>query len=341
MDRRGARNGASVVYGYNFAMGSRFLLTCILLASLTACAEATGIPSLSPTLTQDTPLTIQPTALTTETGTSSPTLEIVSPTTEASQSPESTLTLEPTINGTLPPLPTLNLPPTQAATSIPQPSVDSGAIQFYAPGPLSKLVSPLVVYGYAIPGFNNMGYVSLYGEDGRVLDYQIFQLNTALKWAYFYGTLPFQIRAAGELARLTLSTQDQYGRLTAAYSVHLILLSEGFSVVNPPGDMRERGIFEQPAPGQRIGGGMLTVTGEMRPFNSLPLVVELVNRDGKVIASQAAAIAPASDDGYVPFRVDLPYSIPNGTWALLAVRQPDERIGGLMYLYSREIFLNP
>jgi len=233
------------------------------------------------------------------------------------------------------------MPPTMTTTSFPQPVVGSGAIQFLGPGPLSKLISPIVVYGYAIPGYGNTGRVSLYGEDGRLLASVLLQLNTAYTWAYFYGTLPFEIQAAGELARLTMSTQDQYGRLSALYSVHLILLPEGFSIINPPGVLRERVVFEQPVAGRRIAGGMLAVAGAMRLFNSLPLVIELVDRDGKVIASQALASSPAPDDSYVPFHVDLSYSITNGTWVQLVLRQPDERIDGLMYLYSREVFLNP
>jgi hypothetical protein len=316
-------------------MQRRFFLTCTLLAVLTACVPVTATPSPLPTLTP-----VPPTALPTEHATSSPTSEIISPTPENPPTPATTPTLEPTVTNTLPPIPTL-MPPTQAATSLPQPAVGSGAIQIFSPGPLSKLVSQVIVYGYAIPGYDNKGVVSLYGEDGRLLASAPLQLNTPLTWAYFYWKLPFEIQAAGELARLTMSTQDQYGRLTAVYSLHLILLFEGFSIINPPGDLKERCVIDQPVAGRRITGGVLTVAGEMRPFNNLPLVVELIVRDGNVIASQAVASSPAPDDSYVPFQVDLPYSISTGAWALLVVRQPDDRIGGTMYLYSREIFLSP
>lgn len=316
-------------------MQHRFFLTCTLLAFLTACVPVTATSSPVMTLTPVLPATNLPTVLPPESATSSPIPEIVSSTLVTPP------TLEPTITETIPPLPTLNLPPTLAATSIPQPAVGSGAIQFFGPGPLSKLVSSVTVYGYAIPGYNHKGYADLYGEDGRLLVSEVLQLNTAFTWAYFYWTMSFEIQGAGELARLTMSTLDQYGRLTAVYSVHLILLAEGFSIINPPGDLKERCVIEQPVSGRRIAGGKLTVAGKMRPFNSLPLVVELVARDGNVIASKLVATSPAPDDSYVPFQVDLPYSISTGVWARLVVRQPDERIGGTMYLYSREVFLYP
>ena len=322
-------------------MQHRFFLTCTLLAFLTACVPATATSSPVRTLTPVLPATNLPTALPPESATSSVIPEIVSPTQENSSTPATPPTLEPTITETIPPLPTLNLPPTLAATSIPQPAVGSGAIQIFSPGPLSKLVSPVRIYGYAIPGYNNKGRVSLYGEDGRLLAFEVLQLYTAYTWAYFYWTLPFEIQAAGELARLTISTQDQYGRLTAVYSVHLIVLAEGFSVINPPGDLKERCVIEKPVPGRRIASGKLIVAGEMRPFNNLPLVVELVAWDGNVIASQLVDTSPAPDDSYVPFQIDLPYSISTGAWVRLVVRQSDERIGGTMYLYSREVFLYP
>ncbi len=327
-------------------MQRRIFLTCILLVSIAACTSATAMP-LSPTPTLVSTNTAQHTKLSTEPIPITPSVEVASPTAQATPTSETTptiettFTLEPTITATTPPLPTLNIPPTQIATSLPKPSVGSSAIQFYEPGPLSELVSPVVAYGYAIPGFNNVGRLSLVGEDGSLLDSEVLQLNTAFTWAYFYWELDFEIQGAGELARLSMSTQDEYGRLVSVYSVHLILLSEGYSVVNAPGNIEERCVIQQPEAGRRIAGGTLAVTGEMRPVNNQPLVVQLVDRSGNLLASQAAAMTPASDDSFVPFQVILPYSISIGTWARLSVSQADDRIGGTMYLYSREVYLNP
>jgi hypothetical protein len=317
----------------------RLFLTSCLLIFLTACAPATVTPFLPPTLTF-VPNTAVPSASPLlGPADSSPTPEIF-PTALQETSSTPTLTIEPTIAETLQLLPTLKLPLTLTATEVPQPAIDSGAIQLFGPGPLSKVISPLAIYGYAIPGFDNKGRVDLYGEDGRLLASQILQLNTTYKWAYFNWALSFDVSTAGELGRLTMSTQDQYGRVNAIYSIHLLLLPEGSSIVNPPGNLRERCVIEQPVAGKRVSGGVLTIAGKMRPFNNLPLTVALVARDGSVVNSQLLAISPLGDS-YVPFRVDIPYSISSGTWELLVVSQFDDRIGGLMYLYSREIFLNP
>jgi hypothetical protein len=121
----------------------------------------------------------------------------------------------------------------------------------------------------------------------------------------------------------------------------LLLLTEGTSIINLPGNLKERCAITQPAAGQRLSGGILTVVGKMRPYNNLPLMLELVGRDDGVIGTQEVPISTASNEAEVPFRVDMHYNISKPVWALLSVRQNDDRIGGLMYLYSQEIYLNP
>jgi hypothetical protein len=316
-------------------MHRRFIMICILLGLLTACGQATATPSPVPTLTPIPTDTILPMAIPSEPSTISATLE-------NSATPAEFSTLEPTLTETIAAIATATQPPTPTATSLPQPEIGSAVIQFYGPGPLSKAVSPMMVYGYAIPGYYHVGRVTLFGEDGRQLASKLYQLYTAFTWAYFMGDFDFEgVQGAGELGRLTMTIQDEYGRFTAENSVHLILLPEGYSIINAPGNLKERCVIEKPVTGRRISGGSVTIAGKMRPFNSLPLEIKLIGRDGKVLATQATAISPATDDGYVPFQVDMHYSVSYGTWALMTVSQPDDRIAGTMYLYSREIYLYP
>jgi hypothetical protein len=79
----------------------------------------------------------------------------------------------------------------------------------------------------------------------------------------------------------------------------------------------------------------------MRPFNSQPLVIELVTSSGAVVGSNMIAIQPTPDDNYIPFEADISYNITAATWVRLTIRQSDDRIGGTMYLFSREVYLNP
>lgn len=309
-------------------------ITVGLLLIMSACVPATS--TLLPTLVQNSPA-VSPTA----SATPAPSNTLPPAPTQTAAAPQDSPTPQASPTQTLLPLPTLVLPVTPGASPVPQPSADSGAIQILGPGPLSKIVGPLKAFGYAVPGYKNMGSLNLYGEDGHLLASQLLQLNTPYKWAAFYWELSYHIDSVGELGRLSLSTQDEYGRLTAVNSVHLLLLSDGQSILTPPDNLKERCVIEQPAAGQRLSGGILTVSGKMRPYNNLPLTVDLVARDGAVIGTQLVPITPAADDSYVPFHAALQYRIAQGTWALLVVRQFDDRIGGIMYLYSQEILLNP
>jgi hypothetical protein len=323
-------------------MFRRLSLTCGLFVFLTACVPATS--TLLPTLVS-IPATATSTATALSEPTSSPTPEPVTPTLpEASPTPQIVPSDTPLPDTPLPlatdgSSPTPSLTPT--LTPVPQPSPDSSAIQILSPGPLSKIISPVRVYGYAVPGHDNKGNMDLYGEDGRLIASQLIQLNTPYKWAFYFWDLQFHASAVGELGRLSISTQDEYGRVTAVNSVHIILLSVGSSIVTPPGNLQERCVIEQPVAGQRLYGGVLSIAGKMRPYNNLPLTFELVGRDRAVIGTNLIPISPALDDGYVPFRVDIHYNIPQSQWGLLVVRQSDERISGIMYLYSREVYLNP
>lgn len=314
----------------------RIFLTCILLAALTACAPLTATSLPLPTPTSEPP-TVTASSLP-PTPEPSVTETPVPPTQETG--PEATYT-EPATQ-TLEPFPTMNAAiVTLSATDLPQPKVDAGAIQMYAPGPMSKVVSPIVVYGYAIPGYDHKGRLDLYGEDGRLIATELIQLNTAIKWAYFNIGFDFEIESVSELGRLSLSTWDEQGRLTAVYSVHLLLMGDGPSIVYPPGNLREHCVIEQPSAGKRASGGVLNVSGIVRPFNSQPLVVELTDPEGNLLGAQIVPVTPAADDSFVPFSVSIPYTITRGMTALLTVSQPDDRIPGTMYLYSQEVLLNP
>jgi len=119
------------------------------------------------------------------------------------------------------------------------------------------------------------------------------------------------------------------------------LLSAGYEEINPPGNLDERCLLKSPLPGTRVSKGKLTVSGQMRPFNSQPLIVELITSKGAVVGSKMIALQPAADDSYLPFAAEITYAIPAATWVRLTVRQSDERIAGTIYLFSQEIYLTP
>jgi len=314
----------------------RFSVFALLLVS-SACSAAPGVlatPSpqrLPPTLVFEPSQTVALQATDSPTPVvDTPTPSLPTPTVE----PTSTLTETPI------PLPSL-LAPTEEGTVLPEPEPDSGAIQILTPGPLSKVVSPIKLRTYIVPGFNHKARIELYGEDGRLLVREIVILPSGLTWSSYYREIPFEVHSAGELGRLTISTDDQFGRTVASTSVHLLLLSSGDEQINPPGNLKERCVLDFPTVGTIARGGRLTVAGSMRPFNDLPIVLELITEEKTVLGTRLVSVPPAPDDSYVRFSTDIPYTVSGPTRVLLIIFQADDRIGGQMYLFSQALILNP
>jgi hypothetical protein len=235
------------------------------------------------------------------------------------------------------------LPVTLEPSATPQlsPALSSAAIQILSPGPLSKVLTPIRMRGYVLPGYRNMIRVELYGEDGRLIFRKLAPVFTEFKWAYFTMDIPFETRAAAELARLQVSTEDENGGTVALLAVHLILLSEGYEELNPPGSLNERCTLLLPLAGATASGGTLTVAGEFRPFNTQPLIVELVTADGAIVANRWFAVPAGAEGGLMPFSADLTYSVETTIVARLVVRQVDDRISGNIYLFSQPVTLAP
>jgi hypothetical protein len=306
-------------------MVRRSTLLLLVLILLTACASK-GTPPALPT-PDAVPVASTPTA--TLPGTSPAT-----PTPEPSATPEQALVF-PT-----PLPPALTLEPT--ATPERSPALSSAVIQILAPGPLSRVLTPIRLRGYIIPGDRSMIHVELYGEDGRLIFRKLMPVYADIfKWAYFTLDIPFETRAAAELARLDVGTDDRKGNTVALLAVQLLLQPEGFEEINPPGNLDERCTLLTPLAGTTASGGKLSVAGEYRPFNARPLIVELMSADGGILASQWFSVPTGANSSPMTFSTDLAYSVEAQTSARLVVRQLDERIIGNMYLFSQAVILNP
>ena len=152
--------------------------------------------------------------------------------------------------------------------------------------------------------------------------------------------LPFETNAAAELGRLQISTQDDYGNVQAVKSVHLMLLSVGSSIVTNPEYLRESVALVEPPLLHYITGGKVIVQGKMQVFNDLPVVLELVDREGQIAGSRIISVG-LPDGSYYEINTDIPYQVTQYTPVRLVIRQSDSRIQGPYYLYSQELFISP
>jgi hypothetical protein len=216
-------------------------------------------------------------------------------------------------------------------------------LELVRPGLLSKIVSPIQTEMQVVTGGDNQVTIELIGEDGRVISRQVIDYGPPARRRFWMSpSLPFEIDAAAETARLQVLTRDEVGRLQALSSVDVILLQMGRSEIYPPAITQEPYLIRRPRTDDVITGGVLVVQGLVRPLNDSPLWIELINEAGAAIVTKQIIVPPPSGPlSHTPFQVEIPYRVTEPTSVRLTVRQEGSRIPGTVALVSRLITLDP
>jgi hypothetical protein len=203
---------------------------------------------------------------------------------------------------------------------------------------MSKVVSPIRLKMNIVIGESQKAQIDLYGEDGRLLSRTLKKVPLSGDGVFQQIEIPFEIRTAAEVARITVSTLDKAGRIQALNSVRVLLLSSGANELTPPGNPSEPvGVFK-PTLKDTASGGVLDVRVDVWPFNLNPVMLELIGPDGKSLGLRVLTI-----DALTPriFETTIPYKVSDPALARLTIRQNDDRMDGLFYVYTQEILLNP
>jgi hypothetical protein len=240
------------------------------------------------------------------------------------------------------PRPTNTPLPTRTPSITPTPTPRDHLLRIDAPGPLSKLVSPLLFDAYVMIGADGRANVELFGEDGRLIATDTVFGETG-RYYRVQRYLDFSIPGAGELARLRFTTKDRYGRITSLSSVDVVLLQFGRSIPNPPTVWLDPFIIWRPSRGSTVSGGVAWIDGLAYNVNSSPVIIEILASDGSVIASREIILPePLEGRSHARFDVGLSYTVEQRTPVLLVMRQEsDNRMPGTVYLSSVEIILEP
>jgi hypothetical protein len=250
-------------------------------------------------------------------------------------SPIPTETLTPSIT----PTPADTLTPAPTDTLTPSPSAPSSQIRIQLPGPMSKVTSPITLRMQVVSGSSELVQVDLQGEDGRLL---ARKLERVPSWPGGYSVslkLPFEVRAAAEIGRITISTKDDLGRVQSQLGMRVLLLSIGADEITPESDPAERAVFYAPPRRNAVAEeGVVDIEGRFLPFNDQPVILELLNPQGRTIGLR---VLDFEGTGEQLFSTTIPYKVSDPTLARLVLKQDDERLDGLIYLYSQEILLNP
>jgi hypothetical protein len=236
------------------------------------------------------------------------------------------------------PEPTLSPTPKPTFTATTIPGHEPAAIQIIAPGPMSKVISPIILKMNIVVADTEKAQIDLYAEDGSLLSRTVKKVPLSGDGVYQQLKIPFEIRAAAEVARITVSTSDKAGRIQSLNSVRVLLLASGTNEITPAGNPSEPiGIFS-PTLKDSASGGVLSIRGDVWPFNLNPIFLELIGPEGKSLGLRILTIDQLNPQMFV---TTIPYKVSEPTVARLTVRQDDDRMDGLFYVYTQEITLNP
>lgn len=240
---------------------------------------------------------------------------------------------------TFTPLPTDTAIPTITLTSTGIPPAPRARIHVAAPGPMSKIASPLQVKMEVVAGANKLVDIGLYGEDGRLIARELQRIQSEPPTAAYVTTeIPFQIRAA-ELGRLEVITRDLSGRIESLSTTFLLLQPVGESIVNPAPPPFERAVFFAPEVNAVISGGVLHIEGAFWPLNNeQTVIIDIAEENGRVILTKILSL---QGDTFIPFSADIPYQVLTSTPVRISIHQNDARIDGMVYLFSQLIILAP
>lgn len=316
----------------------RLVFSWLALTLLLGCSLSDQLPR--PSIPSVTPLPLSEITPSLEVLPSGPTV-IVLP-----RGPSATLAADASATAALTLSPTRTLRPTRVVISptiTGTPTLDpfNVGLRIAVPGPMSKVTSPIDFVVYIAPDYTGGTRIELIGEDGRSLYAKAFRTFPNIGYTTRVAeSVSFEIHGVAEVARLQVSTMDQYGRLQAVSSVRLLLLSVGENQFSPAYAPVERVLLRNPKRGDEVSGGVLNIQGEIQPMNDLPVVLELYDSDGKSLGSRILSLQHA-DGTYQLFSASIPYQIDKKTPARLLIHQDDDRIAGLAYLYSIEMLLAP
>jgi hypothetical protein len=297
----------------------RKVLICFVLSTLlTGCALPGNVPPPTPYPADYLPTVIYLTA------------QSINATISAGVTPTATRTLRAT---------TVPETPQATITATPAPGIPLAPIQINAPGPMSRIVSPVDVHAMVLVDEGYRVETALYDESGQVISRPALARFSAPGTFPLSVKMPFEIRAAGETGIVQMSIKDSHGLLLSLISLHVLLLSDGTSQINPPGNtIYERAVVYDLPPDAAISGGSLAVKGRYLPINNKPVIVELVSNDGRSLGLRVLDL-PGKD--WQAFDTTVPYKASGDTPSRLFIYQDDDITQGRAYVFSQPINLSP
>lgn len=243
------------------------------------------------------------------------------------------------------------LPPPTAVVQPTIPAADAAelgdsteeAIFISQPGPGSRIVNgPIQVAGVADPTFEQNLVIRLLLADGTELAVAPTTIETELgQRGPFTVEVPFAVSGEQQAFIQVYTTSARDGGITHLASVGVTLADAGAEQIVPVEPHTERIQINQPAPGDTISGGVVTVAGVALASFEQTLVVELLDEMGQVLSSQPVTVAAPDLGQPGPFSIELTYEVAADMPGRVMVRDISPAFGGDVHRASVEVTLTP
>ncbi|MGD2252037.1 MAG: hypothetical protein PVF70_03870 [Anaerolineales bacterium] len=235
-------------------------------------------------------------------------------------------------------LPTETPAPTPLAIELPQ-----ERLHISRPGAGSNVTSPFLVQGRAGPSWNRQVRIRLLGEDGRVLtDYYARLFGLPDRPSRFGIYIDFSISQLAEAGRLEISNYSPNDRMVDHMaSVDLILLSRGQPLVHYLPERPEKLVILSPQEHEAIRGGTVRVQGAGWVGSELPLVVQVLDRQGEIAGTAEVALQAPAMGQLGTFEIEVVYTVPYRQSGRIAVMEMGTYPPGVVHYTSLQVTLFP
>jgi hypothetical protein len=255
------------------------------------------------------------------------------------------------------PSPTTPVQATTAVSQTPTPEAGEGqvdppdpvteqpeeSILIREPGPGSRIVNgPLRVAGEADPTFEQNLVIRLLLADGTELALLPTTIQAGIgERGAFEVDVPFSVSGEQQAFVQVYATSARDGGVTHLSTVGLTLADSGDEQIVLVEAHPERIQISQPALGDTISGGTITMAGTALASFEQTLLVEVLDEAGQVLNSQPIIVAAPELGQPGPFSLELAYEVATAMPGRIVVRDPSPAFGGDVHLASVEVTLEP
>lgn len=212
-----------------------------------------------------------------------------------------------------------------------------------APGPGSQIVSPVHIVGWGGPSYRDQVRVRLIGEDGEVLaQIRTYLLVPSGRSGRFIVDLPFQLPGVAEAALIEASAENPLtGRLDHLATRRVVLLSTGRALIHTGLTPPEKVSIFTPREDRVVEGGAILIRGAAWLDEDLPLLVEVIDRQGQVISSAEVMLAAPALGELGTFEATLDYVVPYPQYGWVAVTERGLHPPAVLHYTSVRVYLRP